>query len=555
MAAEGDRAAAGAGHDVLGVVVAEEAAGAVTGGVQALDDLVLGVQDLHLLVDAQAVDGGQEAAAVPAAEEGRVAQLGEAVGLLAEVGVLLGVVQVVVVRDLGQEGLLGVALEAQLVGQLLDGVGHEDGALLDLVGEELLEGDVGLGGQLLLDLARAADGVEAGDVLTGVVVEHLAEHAALLLGGRVEVEVVGRGLVAVATAVAGDLEEGLRADVVLLALASEGAGALGGHVAGALAGLHQAAVEEHGGGVLVLLGADPHGGLDAVARVVGVVVGQGHDAVDDGREGLAHGGVGRVAARGQQHAVGGVDAHVTVGGLEDAARDAAGLVLLQLDQGGLIAHAVAQGVDVALEDLVAHDLVALGVVSGVVVLGEGDVVVGAARGVLVVGVQGAGHTGLGEQLVEPVDHRGALVDPDLPDAGVALARGVAHELVEQLALVVGHAGGLAVLGVDGAQPVTGLAHHGALLGDDEVHAQLGGGGGGGHAAVAGAHDEQLALAGLDDVGLGDLGGGAQPVLGAALGVLGLGLLGDGHGEAASGGGHGGGGGSAGEEGAAGHFHR
>ena len=188
-------------------------------------------------------------------------------------------------------------------------------------------------------------------------------------------------------------------------------------------------------------------------------------------------------------------------------------------------------------------------------LGVGDVVVGAARGILVVSIERAGHTGLDQKLVEPVDHAGALVDPNLPDAGVALARGVTHKLVEKLALVVGHTGGLAVLGVDGAEPMTRVAHDGALLGNDEVHAELGGRSGGGHTGVASAYNKQLALASLDDVGLSDLGSGAEPVLGAALGSLGLSLLGSGSkGEAACSGNSCGCGGTGGEKRTAGHFH-
>ena len=98
-------------------------------------------------------------------------------------------------------------------------------------------------------------------------------------------------------------------------------------------------------------------------------------------------------------------------------------------------------------------------------------------------------------------------------------------------------------------------HDGALLGNNEVHAELGSRGGGGHTGVAGTNDEQLALAGLYDVGLSDLGGGAEPVLGAALRGLGQSLLRScGEGETARGGNGSGRSGTGGEKRTAGHFH-
>ena len=99
------------------------------------------------------------------------------------------------------------------------------------------------------------------------------------------------------------------------------------------------------------------------------------------------------------------------------------------------------------------------------------------------------------------------------------------------------------------------AHDGALFGDDEVHAELSGRSGGGHTGVAGAYDKQLTLASLNDVGLSNLGSGAEPVLGAALGSLGLSQLGSsGKSDAARSGNGCGCGGTGGEKRTAGHFH-
>ena len=82
--------------------------------------------------------------------------------------------------------------------------------------------------------------------------------------------------------------------------------------------------------------------------------------------------------------------------------------------------------DVTLQN-VAAGLAHSNIRVGVEVLGVGDVV-DATSGVLVVGVELAGKTGPGKDGVDPVDHAGGLVDPDLPDALVAHARGVAGGL-------------------------------------------------------------------------------------------------------------------------------
>ena len=89
---------------------------------------------------------------------------------LAEIGILLGIVQRIVALDGGEEGLLGVAGEAQLVGQLLDGVGLEEAAFRFCVLHLLL--DIVLA--CVAGLCGAADGVEALDVFQNVGIADLA---------------------------------------------------------------------------------------------------------------------------------------------------------------------------------------------------------------------------------------------------------------------------------------------------------------------------------------------------------------------------------------------
>ena len=170
---------------LVGVVAAEERARAVAGAVQALDGLEVGVERLAVGVDADAVDGGEQRAAQRRAEERRRAQLGQAVGLLAEVHVLLVVVQLVVALARGQKRLLRLGVEAQLVSQLVQGVGLLQAA----VGKFLLEELVQIVRAVFLLGAehhvarhgRAAQRMEALHVFAEVAVPHADVHAAGLL--------------------------------------------------------------------------------------------------------------------------------------------------------------------------------------------------------------------------------------------------------------------------------------------------------------------------------------------------------------------------------------
>ena len=524
---KGHGAAHGHARHQAGIVVGKEAAGHIAGDVQAGHGLVVGVQRLALFVDGDALLGGQQRSAQPTAVERRFADGAQAVGRLAEVGVLLGVVQLVVALDGSQEVFLVLAGEAQLVGQLLDGVDAEEAAcsfgFLHL-GQHIV-------GAAVAGLGRAADGVEPLHVLIPVVVVDLGVDTARLMGCGVDDVVVGAALVGKAQAVAVHLQEGLGAGVILAdgageSLAAEGAFAF--HIAGVLSRRHHAAVEQHGRGLLVQVGARPDGGADAVAAVGRRVGAGGGDAGAQGVQLFHHVGVAGVAAAGQQDALGRVDADevAVVVALGDDAGNAAAAVLFQLGQGGVEVDGVAQLLDVVLESLVALHT-GSGLRGHVVVLLDGVEVIGVVLGVLC----GPGGLGTGGELAGPavlafqdaghkVVHGGGLVDPGLDHTLVALAGSIAGDLAQQLGAVAGlGAGCLGGRGINGAVPVTGILHGHILLDDTEIQAVLCGVSGSAHTAVARAHDDDVGVPGLGDGGLVDVGLGAQPVVLVAAGQL------------------------------------
>ena len=112
------------GHQA-GVVVGKEAAGHIAGDVQALHGLVVGVQSLSLFVDGNALLGGQQRSTQPAAVEGRGADGAQTVSGLAEVLVVLLIVQLIVALHGSKEGILGSAGKAHLIGQLVQRIALE----------------------------------------------------------------------------------------------------------------------------------------------------------------------------------------------------------------------------------------------------------------------------------------------------------------------------------------------------------------------------------------------------------------------------------------------
>ena len=205
--------------------------------------------------------------------------------------------------------------------------------------------------------------------------------------------------------------------------------------------------------------------------------------------------------------------------LGDDAGDAAGIVLFQLGQADLEVHVVAQLLDVLQQQFIAGRA-GLALAGHVVVLFHGEEVVGVVFGVL----GGPCSLAAGGEIAHPavlvfqdaphkVVHSGRLVDPGLDNALVALAGSVAGDLAQQLGTVKGLlTGSLGCGGVDGTVPVAGVLHVAVLLDDAEVQAVGGCIGSGKHAAVAGAHDEDVGVHRLGDGSLVDVGLGAQPVV-------------------------------------------
>ena len=121
------------GHQA-GVVVGKEAAGHIAGDIQAGHGLVIVVQSLTLFVDGNALLSGQQRGTQPAAVEGSGADGAEAVSGLAEVLVVLLVVELVVALHGGKEGVLGSTSKAHLVSQLVQRIALEQCTGLDRLG-------------------------------------------------------------------------------------------------------------------------------------------------------------------------------------------------------------------------------------------------------------------------------------------------------------------------------------------------------------------------------------------------------------------------------------
>ena len=195
-------------------------------------------------------------------------------------------------------------------------------------------------------------------------------------------------------------------------------------VAGIHARSHGPTVEDHGGGVLVFRGSGPQPRLDAVACASGIEAGGGAAGYSGGLQGGHHHGVGRVAARGEQ-GVFSIDLLHAVFGFEDGARHLAigvnKLHHLMLEQNVVTLAGQALG-----DDVVARGRDVRGLPQ---VLHIGHIVVGTARGVLGRHVQHDLFAGVFHYLGHPINVFGRIVDPTLDELLVALAGGVARQLV------------------------------------------------------------------------------------------------------------------------------
>ena len=217
------------GHQA-GVVVGKEAAGHITGDVQTLHGLVVGVQSLTLFVDGDALLGGQQRGTQPAAVEGSGADGAQTACRLAEVLIVLFVIQFVVAGNGGYKVVLVGTGKAHLVGKLFNGVRLHDQALTLVLLQLTFHHAGDVTGQ-----CRAANGVEAIYVAAEVCIVDHGINVTRLLEGSVRSVVVLLTLIHKAFAMAVDLQEGLAAGVVLTHSAGEGLaakGVLAVHIAG-----------------------------------------------------------------------------------------------------------------------------------------------------------------------------------------------------------------------------------------------------------------------------------------------------------------------------------
>ena len=474
------------------VLVAVEGAGHVAAGVQAVERLVVAAQDAQVIVDLDAAHGGKHRGnALDGVERGLLdGEVGQEVGAHAEVVVVALLDQLVVAGDGGDEVL---SVDAVALGQLLEGVGLLDGSSL----QEVLPVALGVG-----VLAGVAVGVR--EVIGGLAVVEpvgVADLEGDLLG--LQGDGGHNGLVVhvlVAEALAVDVDAQPRD-------AGEGRVALG----------QPGGVEVHHQGVGRGgdLRADPGAHAHAVAGVVGIAV-QAADAGEQRAEALYHLRVVGHVATGQQDALGGVHLDVlAVGVLADDASDGCAVL------GGAQAHrgGVPQHLGAGLLGLVAH---------------EGEELREAGVAALeVVGVEPADGLpllddlglDLGGLVEDPVHDLATALDEHLHQDAVLTAVGVVDEVREQLGGVEGLAAGLEPrLVVDGVgAPAVGDGVV-ALLEHDGAQAVGGRVQGRGGTAGAQADDADVAVDGLGDLVVGDVGGLLGPAPGSLSGGLG-GLVG------------------------------
>ena len=460
--------------------------------------------------------------------EGRLGEALHEVRGLVELGVLAGLAHgVVALHGGGQVG------EAELLGDLVDGVGLDAPALLD----GLLQVLLGVGG--------------AGVVVAGL----LAAHP---LGGLAQ---VGVDALVLAGLVVGVVHHDPG-----LAGAHQGLAALGQREGRDVALVHEAAA----GAVHVQAAEEP---VAVVLVDVEPLSGEG-PAFRGGRHGAAlvaqHGEGAVERAAGVEHHL---DARAVGHGV--AQRVDGGVEVLLLHLG--VAQKAA-GADDGGASLVVHDLaVNLGLhAAGLAVLHEHGVHVGAvgdgAAVLLDVGDDGVGAArAVGVDVVAAAEAHAVGVAPQVHgDAQVAHAvdggAGASQDVLEQLGVdaavgeavhvlehvVQAHPGVLVFLDLGlagvGAAALGPVGHHGrdALLQQAHLEALLGQVVGGHEASDAGACDHDVALDGLVSGLLGGLGRGAVAVVGLGRG----GLVGTGEVGACEGCGTGGQGGGAGYERAA-----
>ena len=269
----------------------------------------------------------------------------------------------------------------------------------------------------------------------------------------------------------------------------------------------------------------PDRGTDAVT-LVGRRIGAGSGHTGAQRVQLLHHvGVAGIAAAGQQHALGCVDANEVVVGsaLGDHAGDASIGIFFQLGKAGVKVDAVAFALNVLLEHHIA------GLFSAAVIdllHREHQLALAHLRVIRPLGFIAGGQVAhivirfVFQDAGNKIMHGSGFVDPGLDHALVAATAHRTGDLAQQLGTV--HRGNALLLcfaAINGAIPVTGL-HDGRILFDHaEIQPVLCSISGCAHTTVACAHDDDIGIPCLGDGGLVDVGLGAQPVVLVAGGQL------------------------------------
>ena len=315
--AEGHGVAQGQAGGEEGIVAAaEELAAQVAHGVQPLNGSAVFTNHHGVGVGENTGGDGGAADVTADAPEGSGLDLVQELGVLAEVGVITGIAQLIVVLDAGQSFFLG---QAQLFNQLFQSVGAEG---VDEVGEHA---HMILSGAFLHVLLHGNGGYQHGHI-------HVV-HVVVVID--LAVPALGAGFLVLMIHVL-TLEAGLPAQLL------GDVGHFHGLVGEALAlhvqeqvGIvpHEACIEVvHNGGV----GHGLHhaAGQDSQdVAVAGAVVDLLVEGFGVGAEAANHGGVILVCAGGQDDGLG-VDLHESTGGiLADTAHHGA-VLLDQLDNGG-----------------------------------------------------------------------------------------------------------------------------------------------------------------------------------------------------------------------------
>ena len=474
-------------------------------GQQAGDGLRLRVEHAQLHVRLDAAEHVQQRGPELERVVGRLVDGREQRGALAVVLVVLLLIELVVTRDGGEEGLLR---DAHLLGQLLERVGLAADAFLDVLVDRLLDAVVVApalavhGAQRLAELP-AVDGREIAHLIHPAVVEDAEGPAAVrLLEGADGLGLHPGVLVHVAAALLVDVQE------------EEGEQRVGDQVQG------------DGPVVLLVLRAGPVRHLVAVAGVqAGGIIAVVRGSQAERREVFEHFAVAGDVARGEHDGLSADVAAVNaVLVLRHEGDDASALVLLEILGAGIAVDALAPVEDDLLHDLAGEHgaSVLIDVIARLLHDEMRAGVLGEVRPLVVAAEELALH-GLAAGLEQPLPGLLALVHVEPEQVLVHAAAADAHPVAGELALVDEHAVLALDLAADGGD-VRAVRHEPPeLLHDHDGLPELHAARAGGEPRDAAADDGHVRLDRLLNERLVDLRGRCAPGI-AGLSRLGIGIV-------------------------------